>query len=133
MITAVDSSALIAVAKQEPNAGEWVDVMMRCRSEGELVICELTAAETFAYVQDEADFRTLLLHLGVRFDPVAIQSAILAGRVFTRYRKAGGPRTHLVPDFIVAAHASLQADRLLTSDRGYTRRYFPKLKLLTPS
>lgn len=132
MITALDSSALIAVAKHEPNVGEWIDLMMHCRTEGELVVCEVAAAETFAYVQDESDFRTLLSRLGVRFDPVTISSAILAGRVFRNYRNAGGPRTHLVPDFIVAAHASLQADRLLSSDRGYTRTYFPKLQLLSP-
>jgi predicted nucleic acid-binding protein len=38
----------------------------------------------------------------------------------------------MVPDFLIGAHASLQADRLAAADRGYLRRYFPTLRLLHP-
>lgn len=51
---------------------------------------------------------------------------------FRRYRQAGGPRQHLIPDFIIAAHAVTQAGRLAAADRGYLRRWFPGLVLLQP-
>jgi predicted nucleic acid-binding protein len=63
----------------------------------------------------------------------ALAAAWLAGQTFKTYRKAGGPRARMIPDFLIAAHAQHQADRLATVDRGYLREYFPKLKLLTPS
>ncbi len=57
---------------------------------------------------------------------------MLAGKIFRDYRKEGGPRTTILPDFLVAAHAAIQADSLATEDRGYLRAYFPAIQLLSP-
>jgi hypothetical protein len=38
----------------------------------------------------------------------------------------------LIPDFLIGAHACEQADCLAARDRGYLRRYFPQLRILTP-
>jgi predicted nucleic acid-binding protein len=39
----------------------------------------------------------------------------------------------MVPDYLVAAHARLQADRLITRDRGFLSQAFAGLKVLDPT
>ncbi len=132
MITAVDTSALLAIVKAESDALAWVDVLLRARRDGELVVCDVVAAELFAVLLSETKFRRVLLDVSIEFSPITVESAKLAGRVFRAYRHAGGPRQHLVPDFLIAAHAAVQADQIAARDRGYMRRYFPRLRIVAP-
>ena len=71
--------------------------------------------------------------LHIFYELISPASAYLAGQIFLRYRREGGPRQNLIPDFLIAAHASVQADRLAAIDRGYLRTYFPALALLAPA
>ena len=131
MISAIDTSVLITIAKAEALAEEWTDLLIRARLEGELVICDVVAAEYFALLLSEKKFQESLNRLIV-FNPTSLESAQLAGRLFKEYRREGGPREHLIPDFLIGAHAQKQANRIAAIDRGYLRRYFPRLKVLKP-
>jgi predicted nucleic acid-binding protein len=130
--TAVDTSVLIAIAKGEGDAEAWIDLLIAARSEGELAICDVAAAEYYAVLLDAGKFRRSLRDLGIVFSPTSLAAAQLAGRIFRDYRRQGGPREHLVPDFLIGAHASEQAHRIAAIDRGYLRRYFPNLTVLRP-
>jgi predicted nucleic acid-binding protein len=132
VITAVDTAVLIAIDQGESGAAAWVECLADARAEGALVICDVVAAEFYAVVMDDREFDSVLADLGISHSPVSPAAARLAGRIFRRYRDAGGPRTHLVPDFLIAAHAAADCDRLASPDRGYLRRYFPELPLLDP-
>jgi predicted nucleic acid-binding protein len=70
--------------------------------------------------------------LGVGYSPITLEAARLAGRLFRAYRRQGGLREHLLPDFLIGAHARLQANRIAAIDRGYFRRYFPRVRVLHP-
>ena len=124
---------LIAIAKGEAAATAWTDVLATARAEGEVIVCDVVAAELFALLLDEAVFHRSLGGLGISFSPTSLESARLAGRIFRTYRSEGGPREHLVPDFLIGAHAQRQADRIAAIDRGFLRRYFPRLRILKPS
>ena len=132
MTTAVDTSVLIAIAKGEGDAEAWLDLLIAARSEGELAVCDVVAAEFFAVLMDARKFRRSLRDLGIVFSPTSLAASQLAGRIFKDYRRQGGPREHLVPDFLIGAHASEHADRIAAIDRGYLRRYFPNLTVLKP-
>lgn len=131
MITAVDSSVLIQLLRRQSGWEAWRDRLTVAATEGPLVICSVVFAEcSIGYPSSEAavrDFEGIQL----RFEDLSPASAFLAGQIFGHYRRAGGPREHLIPDFLIAAHARIQADRLAAIDRGYLRRWFPDLKLLS--
>lgn len=133
MRTALDSSVLIQLYRKQAGWEPWRDCLQDAAAEGELVISSVAFAEfSIAYPTLDAA-RADLDRLHIAYEPIAPAAAYLAGQVFLRYRKRGGPRLHLIPDFLIAAHASVQADRLAALDRGYFRPYFPTLKILAPT
>ena len=130
MRTALDSSILILLCRKQAGWEIWRDRLQAASEEGQLLISPVAFAE-YSVAYPSLEFALAdIYRLNVIYDPVEPEAAYLAGRIFLRYRREGGPRLHLLPDFLIAAHAALQAERLAAIDRGYLRMYFPDLKLL---
>jgi predicted nucleic acid-binding protein len=102
-------------------------------AEGALVACEAVWAETAAAFSDSDKFRRAMAALPVAFAGVSEATAIKAAEAWRRYRAHRGPRSRIAGDFLIGSHALSAADRLLTRDRGFYRRYFAGLKVLDPS
>ena len=60
-------------------------------------------------------------------------AAFLAGKAFLAYRRRGGKRQSLLPDFLIGAHAAVAGYRLLTRDTARYRTYYPSLHLIAPN
>ena len=132
MITAVDSSVLWSLIKQEAGWRQWQDLLQQASTEGPLLVCPIVFAELAPSTQNETALMGFLSRLQIGYDSLSSTTAYLAGETFRQYRLAGGPRQHLVPDFLIAAHAMNQANRLAAIDRGYLKKWFPNLVLLQP-
>jgi predicted nucleic acid-binding protein len=130
MITAFDSSVIWAIVNREAREAEWRATLEKAAEEGALVACRIGFAELAPAGPDLAGLAAKLGKLGIAYDNIILESAHLAGTIFKRYRVAGGPRQHHIPDFLIAAHATVQADRLAAIDRGHLRSWFPNLQLL---
>jgi hypothetical protein len=132
MITAIDSSVLWTIFNDEPEAEAWSRTLIQASREGELVLSEVVFGEIAPVFDSAQQTLETLQRLGIRFDAINTRTAFEAGQIFKKYRHEGGPRRHLIPDFLIGAHALYQCNRLATVDRGYLRRYFPRLTLIAP-
>jgi hypothetical protein len=113
-----------------PRAATAIDQALRS---GRIVACDVVWAEVAGRFPSEAVLAQAMTELNVDFDGIGELAATRAGRLWRRFRDAGGTRRErIVPDFLVGAHALDRADALLTRDRGFYRRYFKGLRVIEP-
>jgi predicted nucleic acid-binding protein len=74
----------------------------------------------------------LLAQLGVEVVDLTADDAFRAGKAFLAYRRNGGPRKTLIPDFLIGAQASVRGWPILTRDPKRFASYFPEVELIDP-
>ena len=129
MISAVDTNVLLDVFRPDPKFGplsaEW---LRRAYDDGAVLVCDVVYAELVPFFGDRLTLDEALSDLGATLSPIDSSIAYEAGVRWMRYRRAGGPRTRIVADFLIGAHALAAADRFLTRDRGFYASYFEELR-----
>ena len=133
MITAVDTSVLLDVFGGDAQHGPASAAALRtCLKQGKLIACDVVWAEVIAFFASADSGGDVMNRLGVEFSSLEHKAALTAGEIWREYRARGGKRQRVVADFLIGAHAMIQADRLLSHDRGFYRAYFKKLNVLGP-
>ena|SRR5438105_15604511 len=132
MAIAIDTSVLLDVLIPDAADASVSASAMRRSSPDGLIICEL--AEIVPVVDgDILAISQFLSDWKIDFVPISAASALLAGQMYSSFLKRGGKRGRILPDFLIGAHARLQATALLARDRGYYRDYFKGLTVIDPA
>ena len=134
MITAIDTNILLDILLPNP---KFYDASLACLEQssngGSLVVCDLAYAELCVHFPRLQDCDEFLDSVGIRVEPLNPEASFLASRTWRIYRQQGGQRERILPDFLIGAHAQIQASRLLSRDRGFYSKMFPSLKVVDPS
>jgi len=134
MITALDTNVLLDVLL--PN-DRFVDAAIAAIESGacagSLVICELVYAELCGHFAHKMDCDHFLKDNEIDVINLSDDACFLASRIWRQYRKQGGNRSRILPDFLIGAHAQLQSSRLISRDSGFYQKLFPKLIILNPA
>lgn len=102
MITAVDTSAILAIFKGEATAEAWLRRLAHAARSGPLVICEVVLAELASFFRRAEDLDRQLEYLAIDLLPSSRLTLFKAGQIHAAYRQAGGSRATMVPDFLMA-------------------------------
>ena len=97
-----------------------------------MLVNDVIYAETSIRFQSVEEFDQALAETGVTMTPIPNAALFLAGKIFTRYRNAGGTRAGVLPDLFIGAHAQVERLPLLTRHVRRYRSYFPTLNLIAP-
>lgn len=129
----VDTNVILDVVEDDPKWGAWSQAQLDSAALNDvLVINPVIYAELSLAFRRVEELEAMLTTTGLRVEPVPREALFLAGKVFLQYRRKGGARTGVLPDFFIGAHAAVLDLPLLTRDTSRYATYFPKLKLITP-
>jgi predicted nucleic acid-binding protein len=132
-VTLVDSNVLLDLVTDDATWASWAVTQLDAAAiNGTLAINDAVYAELSVRFASIEALDAALNDAGITVLPTPPAAVFLAGKVFQRYRAAGGTRTGVLPDFFIGAHAAVAGLTLLTRDVQHYRSYFPTIDLVTP-
>ncbi|MDO8723494.1 MAG: PIN domain-containing protein [Syntrophales bacterium] len=156
MITAVDTNIILDVLiPGEPFGESSKELLDRHLSMGKLILCEVVFAELAARFTSEEELASFLADTRMNLVHSNEKSLYMAGSRWAEYARKSAKnrfscgkcghafevtcpqcravltrRLHVLADFLIGAHALIQADCILSRDLGVYRNYFSDLKVI---
>jgi predicted nucleic acid-binding protein len=130
--TLIDSSVLLDIFTEDPRWLAWSQTQLTLAAQrGAVVVNAVVLAEIAPRFPRIETLRSALPSMTV-IEEIPPAAAFLAGHAHANYRRAGGTREAILPDFLIGAHAVVTARPLLTRDPRRVTSHIPGAKLIAP-
>ena len=130
--TLVDSSVLLDLFTEDPKWIGWSQAQLtQAAQRGSIVLNAVVLAEIAPRFPRIETLRSALPSMTL-IEEIPPAAAFLAGHAHANYRRAGGTRDAILPDFLIGAHAAITTRPLLTRDPRRVAAYIPGAKLIHP-
>jgi predicted nucleic acid-binding protein len=129
----VDANVLLDVLFRNEHWHIWsLAALERARADRTVLINDVIYAETCTGYTSPDDLNADLSELGIERRTLSDKALFAASRAFVTYRRRGGTRTGVLPDFFIGAQAQTERWTILTRDTQRYRAYFPDVALIAP-
>lgn len=130
--TLIDSSVLLDLFTEDPRWLVWSQAeLTKAAQAGALVLNAVVLAEIAPRFSRVEALRQALPSMAV-VEEIPLAAAFLAGHAHAAYRRSGGAREAVLPDFLIGAHAAVTGRPLLTRDPRRVATHIPGATLIAP-
>jgi predicted nucleic acid-binding protein len=133
-MTLVDTNVLLDIVTGDSTWAKWSLEQIEIAAEsGPVLINDIIYAElSIRYLRIE-ELDAFVDGAGLEVLPMTRPALFRAGKAFADYRKAGGKRDRLLPDFFIGSQPEVSRLPILTRDVERYRTYFPAVALISPN
>ncbi|HRH88158.1 MAG TPA: type II toxin-antitoxin system VapC family toxin [Rubrivivax sp.] len=130
----VDTNVLVDVLQNDPQWAGWSIGQLRAQAK-----LHALAINPVIYAEMSLSFSTLealddvVSTMALELREMPRPALFLAAKAYLQYRRRGGGKEQVLPDFFIGAHAAVEGWPLLTRDARRFRSYFPTLEVLAPA
>lgn len=129
----VDTNVLVDVLQNDPQWADWSIGQLRAQAQlHQLVINPVIYAELSLSFSTFEALDRVVATMELAMHEMPQPALFLAGKAYLQYRRRGGGKAQVLPDFFIGAHAAVEGWPLLTRDASRFRTYFPSLEVVAP-
>jgi len=129
----VDTNVLVDVLQNDPQWADWSIGQLRAQAQlHQLVINPVIYAELSLSFSTFEALDRVVATMELAMHEMPRPALFLAGKAYLQYRRRGGGKAQVLPDFFIGAHAAVEGWPLLTRDASRFRTYFPSLEVVAP-
>lgn len=132
MAVLVDTNVILDVLLDDPKWSDWSLEALDAHASQRLAINPTIFAELCYRFESVAEVNSTIAEFGFAYLETPKTGLFLASKAFARYKRSGGTRNFVLPDFFIGGHAEARSIPLITRDATRYRTYFPDAEIIAP-